>query len=50
MKDKVDLVESELEGLGLVDLGDALEETKQFAPVIEVPDSWFGWGLFCEHC
>jgi hypothetical protein len=50
MSKKVDLMESELEGMEIVDLGDASEETKQFAPVIEVPDSLFGWGLFCEHC
>lgn len=48
MNAKVDLIASELEAMSIVDLGDASEETKQFAPVIEVPDSLFGWGLFCE--
>lgn len=35
MKDKV---------IELVDLGDAMEETKQCAPMFFVPDSWFQWG------
>lgn len=30
--------------LELVDLGDAMEETKQCTPVPIWPDSWFGWG------
>lgn len=28
----------------LIDLGDAMEETKQCAPAFIFPDSWFGWG------
>jgi hypothetical protein len=45
MNEKVDLVESEVEGLSFVDLGDAAEETKQVAPAQFVPDSTYvmGW-------
>ena len=28
----------------LIDLGDAIEETKQCAPLAFLPDSWFQWG------
>jgi hypothetical protein len=44
MNEKVDLVESEVEGVNFVDLGDAAEETKQIAPSTIVPDSTYGWG------
>jgi hypothetical protein len=30
----------------LMDLGDAMVETKQIAPAFLVPDSTFGWGWF----
>lgn len=35
----VDLIE-------LVDLGDAMVETKQCSPMFFLPDSWFGWGSY----
>ena len=30
----------------LVDLGDAMEETKQIQPIMIWPDSWFQWGEY----
>lgn len=44
MKDKVEQVSRELEGLDFVDLGDAAEETKQIAPSTVYPDSTYVWG------
>ena len=32
--------------LELSDLGDAMEETKQIAPILIYPDSTFGWGHY----
>ena len=44
MKNKVDLTKVELEGLDLVDLGDAAEETRQHNPWPLVNDSIYGLG------
>jgi hypothetical protein len=44
MSDIVDVIEHELEGMDFVGLGDAAEETRQFAPAHFVPDSVYGWG------
>lgn len=30
----------------LIDLGDAMEETKQIYPIQVVPDALFGWGMW----
>lgn len=38
------------ETLALIDLGDAVEETKQCSPDPAIfPDSWFGWGAVEWH-
>jgi hypothetical protein len=29
--------------LDLLDLGDAIDQTKQISPAPIVPDNWFGW-------
>ena len=34
----------------LIDLGDALEETKQVAPVVRWPDCTFGYGVKWGGC
>lgn len=44
MKDKIETSEIEVEGLELVDLGDAAEETRQFHPIQMVQDSTLTWG------
>jgi hypothetical protein len=33
-----------MDEINVVDLGDAMTETKQVAPAPIVPDSWFGYG------
>lgn len=35
---------SDESAIDVLDLGDAMVETKQCAPAAFVPDSWFGWG------
>ena len=42
MNQKVDL--AEVEGLDFVELGDAMEETRQISPVPVYRDSVFGYG------
>lgn len=42
MNEKVDLVE--IEGMSIVDLGDAAVETRQIGPAPYVPDSIYGRG------
>lgn len=44
MNDKVDLLKVELEGLDLVDFGNAAEETRQQSPIPFTYDSLFGMG------
>ena len=43
MKEKIDLLEVE-EGLDLVELGDAVEETRQLNPFPLYTDSIYGYG------
>lgn len=35
-----------MHSINLIDLGDAVEETRQVAPIQLVPDYLFGWGWF----
>jgi len=44
MNEQIDVAMVELEGLDIVELGDAAEETKQLAPVPAYLDNIYGYG------